>query len=197
MAELLTDTPTASSLGMGDVFFAVFKHKWKILVATLIGFLAAFAVLTFYAPVYESHAKLLVRYVLERTPIDPDAGSGKSSDNVIGSEVEILTSWDLAMQVAEAIGPNRLLPASSGAASKTEAASTVSAGLTVLAGRGSNIIFVAYANPDPELATLVLEELLNRYFTKHLEVHRSAGAFDFVTQQTDQVRTRLNEIVDP
>ena len=181
---------------MGDVFFAVFKHKWKILVATLIGFLAAFAVLTFYAPVYESHAKLLVRYVLERTPIDPDAGSGKSSDNVIGSEVEILTSWDLAMQVAEAIGPNRLLPASGGAASKTEAASTVSAGLTVQAGRGSNIIFVAYANPDPDLATLVLEELLNRYFTKHLEVHRSAGAFDFVTQQTDQVRTRLNEIED-
>ena len=47
---------------MGDILFAVFKHKWKILVGALIGFLAAFAVLTFYAPVYESHAKLLVRY---------------------------------------------------------------------------------------------------------------------------------------
>ena len=55
---------------------------------------------------------------------------------------------------------------------------------------------MAYSNPDPELATLVLEELLNRYFTKHLEVHRSAGAFDFVTQQTDQVRARLNETED-
>src|SRR5205814_8550226 len=29
-----------------------------------------------------------------------------------------------------------------------------------------------------------------------LEVHRSAGAFDFVTQQTDQVRARLNQTED-
>src|SRR5438094_1235473 len=31
---------------------------------------------------------------------------------------------------------------------------------------------------------------------KQLEVHRSAGAFDFVAQQTDQVRTRLNQTED-
>ena len=46
------------------------------------------------------------------------------------------------------------------------------------------------------MATLVLQELLSRYFVKHLEVHRSAGAFDFVTQQTDQVRSRLNQTED-
>ena len=49
---------------------------------------------------------------------------------------------------------------------------------------------------DPQIATLVLQELLSRYFVKHLEVHRSAGAFDFVTQQTDQVRARLNQTED-
>ena len=37
---------------------------------------------------------------------------------------------------------------------------------------------------------------MSRYFVKHLEVHRSAGAFDFVTQQTDQVRARLNQTED-
>ena len=197
MAELLTDTPNTSTLGLGDIFYALFKHKWKILICALIGFIAALSVHNFYSPVYESHAKLLVRYVLERTPIDPvDATSGKTSDNVIGSEVEILTSWDLAMSVVDAIGVKRLLPESGGAASKTEAAATISSGLSVGAGRGSNIIFVAYSNPNPELATLVLDELLSRYFTKHLEVHRSAGAFDFVTQQADQVHTRLNETED-
>ena len=49
---------------------------------------------------------------------------------------------------------------------------------------------------DPQLARLVLQELLSRYFVKHLEVHRSAGAFDFVTQQTDQVRAHLNQTED-
>ena len=33
-----------------------------------------------------------------------------TTDKVIGAEIEILTSWDLAMQVAQAIGPKRLLP---------------------------------------------------------------------------------------
>src|SRR4029077_12339380 len=37
---------------------------------------------------------------------------------------------------------------------------------------------------------------LSRYFVKHLEVHRSAGAFDFVSQQSDQVRARLNQTED-
>ena len=52
---------------------------------------------------------------------------------------------------------------------------------------------VSYKNQDPELATLVLKELLARYFTKHLEVHRSADAFNFVSQQSDEIRARLNQ----
>ena len=31
MPEGLTDTPTTSSLGLGDIFFALFKHKWRYL----------------------------------------------------------------------------------------------------------------------------------------------------------------------
>ncbi len=97
--------------------------------------------------------------------------------------------------MAEAIGPKRLLR-SEAAPSKEAAAGIVSKGLKAASRTGSSIIYVEYQNRDPELATLVLNELLNRYFIKHLEVHRSAGAFDFVSQQTDQVRTRLNQTED-
>ena len=194
-SDALTDSPQ-SGFGPRDIVYALLKHKWLIVVGAIIGVVAGAMVKARYTPVYESNAKLLVRYIVERTPIDSvDATSGKSSENVIGSEMEILTSWDLATQVADAVGVQRLVPNSPGA-SKTDAALTVSSGLRVSAGRGSNIIFVSYTNADLELARLVLDELLNRYFTKHLEVHRSAGAFDFVTQQTDQVRTRLNETED-
>ena len=68
--------------------------------------------------------------------------------------------------------------------------------MSAVSTKGSNIIFVSYKNRDPQIAPLVLQELLSRYFIKHLEVHRSAGAFDFVTQQTDQVRARLNQTED-
>src|SRR5256886_4572336 len=191
-----------SSLNISDILSALFKHKRNILVCVAAGLVAATAVYLFYPPVYQSEAKLLVRYVLERSGIEPiesargSAGLGQASENVLGSEVEILTSWDLAVQAAEAIGPNRVLPHASGTPSKEAAAKVITTGLEVGVHKGSNIIFVAYKSHDPSLATIVLRELVNRYFNKHLEVHRSIGAFDFVTQQTDQVRSRLNQTED-
>ncbi len=202
MAEIRREMQHHSSVKLGDILFVLFKRKWTVILCALLGIIAAAAVYFLYPPVYESQAKLLVRYVLERSAVDPIEGakpagsSSNDTDRVIGAEIAILTSWDLAVQVAQAIGPKRLLPASGQAATENAAAATVSSGLSVLSGKGSNIIFVSYKNPDPQIATLVLQELLSRYFVKHLEVHRSAGAFDFVTQQTDQVRARLNQTED-
>src|SRR6266487_2465915 len=202
MAEIRRETQQHSGLNLSAILFALFKRKWTILICAAVGIIAAAVAYFFYPPVYESDAKFLVRYVLERSAVDPIEGakpSGTSSndvDKVIGAEIAILTSWDLAVQVAEAIGPKRLLPSSGAAATETAAAGVVSSGLSATTTRGSNIIFVSYKNHDPQIAPLVLQELLSRYFIKHLEVHRSAGAFDFVTQQTDQVRARLNQTED-
>ncbi len=194
---------------MHNVLSALFKHKKKILLVTVAGLLAAAAVHFLYPPVYESDAALLVRYVLDRSVVDPvpgasgrdsenaagSTGSSKTTDTVIDAEVQILKSWDLAVQVAEALGAKRVLP-NAKAPTTGAAAGTIFSGLQTVTKKNSNIILVSYTDPHPEVATLVLNELVNRYFTKHLEVHRSAGAFDFVTQQTDQVRTRLNQTED-
>src|SRR5947208_5462109 len=217
MAETRREPQHHSGIHLSDILFALFKRKWTIILCALLGIIAAATFYFLFPPVYESQAKLLVRYVLERSAVDPIDGTkptfqtSNDSDRVIGAEIEILTSWDLAMQVAQAIGPKRLLPPATdlltkvahaigvqppSAAAETEAAGAISSDLKVISTKGSNIIFVSYKNRSPEMATLVLQELLSRYFVKHLEVHRSAGAFDFVSQQTDQVRTRLNQTED-
>jgi len=207
-----------SGIHLSDILFALFKRKGTIILCAVVGIIAAAAFYFFYPPVYESQAKLLVRYILERSAVDPieaekaAAASSNYTDRVIDAEIEILTSWDLAVQVAQAIGPKRLLPPAtdpltkvahaiglkppSAAATEGEAARSIILNLKVISNKGSNIIFVSYKNDNPEMATLVLQELLSRYFVKHLEVHRSAGAFDFVTQQTDQVRARLSQTED-
>jgi uncharacterized protein involved in exopolysaccharide biosynthesis/Mrp family chromosome partitioning ATPase len=201
MAEIRRETQHHSGMKLGDILFALFKRKLTIVVCAALGILAAAALYRFYPPSYESQAKLLVRYVLERSGVDPveaekaATASNNEGDRVIGAEMEILTSWDLAMEVAHAIGPKRLLP-SAKAPTDNDAAGSVISGLKVISNKGSNIILISYKNRNPEIATLVLQELLSRYFVKHLEVHRSAGAFDFVTQQTDQVRARLNQTED-
>ena len=196
--------PEPSKLNLNNILFAIFKWKRTILGFAAFGIIAAAGVYFFYPAVYESDARLLVRYVLERSGFDPiDAMSGESgrggtgltTDGVMAAEVSILTSWDLSVQVAEALGPNRVLPDTK-APTVVGAAAAINSGLSTTTSKGSNIIGVAYQNRKPEVATAVLNELVNRYFTKHLEVHRSAGAFDFVSQQSDQIRARLNQTED-
>jgi uncharacterized protein involved in exopolysaccharide biosynthesis len=105
--------PHESNLNRNDILFALFKHKRKIIACGLAGLVAATGVYFLYPPVYESQAKLLVRYLVERSSVDAIDNSGsaggvtRTAENVLGSEVEILTSWDLAVQVADAIGPKR------------------------------------------------------------------------------------------
>ena len=224
MAEIRRETQHPSGMKLGDILFALFKRKRTIIVCAVVGIIAAAAVYFLFPPSYESQAKLLVRYVLERSGVDPaeaagaaaQSGNQAQADRVIGAETEILTSWDLAIQVAEALGPQRLLPppqdlfshvvqavglkrllpSSGPSATVAEAAGSIASGLKVVSDKGSNIILISYKNRNQEIAPLVLQELLSRYFVKHLEVHRSAGAFDFVAQQTDQVRARLNQAED-
>src|SRR5438445_1194046 len=224
MAEIRRETQHPSGMKLGDILFALFKRKRTIIVCAVVGIIAAAAVYFLFPPSYESQAKLLVRYVLERSGVDPaeaagaaaQSGNQAQADRVIGAETEILTSWDLAIQVAEALGPQRLLPppqdlfshvvqavglkrllpSSGPSATVAEAAGSIASGLKVVSDKGSNIILISYKNRNPEIAPRVLQELLSRYFVKHLEVHRSAGAFDFVAQQTDQVRARLNQAED-
>jgi succinoglycan biosynthesis transport protein ExoP len=189
-------------LTRNDFLYALFRHKKMIGILTLLGLLAAGAFYFLFPPLYESQAKLLVRYVLDRSAVDSIDGNTSSTasssaiDTIIGAEVAIITSWDLAVQVADGIGPKRLLPHSSVPPTKEAAAKVITENLLVTATKNSNIILVSCRNRDPELATLVLNELLSRYFVKHLEVHRSAGAFDFVSQPTDQVRSRLDQTED-
>jgi uncharacterized protein involved in exopolysaccharide biosynthesis len=59
-----------SSIDSGEVMFLLMKHRWKIILCTLAGLLAAGILYLNHQPPYESQARLLVRYVLERSPID-------------------------------------------------------------------------------------------------------------------------------
>ncbi len=199
MPELRSDAQP-SGVNLKDIVSAIFKHRWKVLLCALAGIIGAATLFVVQPPLYESQAKLLVRYVVDRSAIDPvesaasaPSTTGRFSDNLINSEVEILTSQDLARQIAESIGFERLTAKTGLPPTRSAATYVIVSGLTVTARKGSNVITVSYKNRNPELSTVVLDEFVNRYFNKHLEVHRSAGAFDFVTQQTDQVRAGLNQ----
>ena len=178
-----------------DAVTIVFKHKWKILICTVAGLATAAGFYYTNAPLYESDAKLLVKYVVERSLVDSAGSSGgndanRPSDTVLNSEVEIFNSWDLFEQVAAAIGANRICPQVKDATNDV-AARAIAKGLTVTVVPDTTIIVVAFKSPDPALAPDVLQALLDAYFQRHLDIHRSRQVFEMVSQQTDLVRGEL------
>ncbi len=184
-------------MGLNDLLFIFFKHKRMILRSAVLGVIAALAVYFFSPPPYESQSKLLVRYVLDRSMVDPQESQVKTldanyNDNLIAAEKEILSSWDLATQVTEFLSAEGFLPESN--FDQDKAARNFLLGLSVTGSKGSNVLSVSFKNRDPRIAQRALEELINRYFVKHLEVHRSAIAFDYVTKETALVQARLKQI---
>lgn len=182
---------------MHDLLYILYKHKGKILIFSILGFAASAAVYWNREPLYESQAKLLVRYVLNRNTVDPFQSQmnpgGGPGDQVINTEMEILKSEDLALAVAAGVGVDRLLPEAGGTAAVADAAGVILGNLEVTAVPLNNVIYLNYGNPDPELSPVILKELVTQYFVKHLEIHRSAAAFDVVAKQADEVRLQLRQ----
>ena len=192
-------TPVKEGFGVQDVLYVLFKHKWLILLFSLLGFGAATAAFLTQKPIYQSKAKLLVRYIRETGTVDPfedmqsPVGGGKAGNSVIDTEIEILNSADLALDVADAVGVGRLLPEAGAAATLSEAAGLVSAGFEVEPGHSSNVIYVSYRHGNSQMSKDVLTHLVDRYFKKHLEIHRSAAAFDVVAKQLEDARGELKQ----
>lgn len=188
-----------SGFNVRDILFVLFKHKWKIMFFSLLGFGGAGAMVykAMQEPSYETQAKLLVRYVLERSSVDPyeakmDVGGNRGMD-VMDAEIEIIRSADLALEVAKKIGPEKVLPDAEEPPTETAAAIKIMEHLDVAATRGSNVIHLGYRDGDPQLAVTVLRQLIETYFEKHLQIHRSTGAFEEVERQTELARSRLSQ----
>jgi succinoglycan biosynthesis transport protein ExoP len=186
-----------SGLSLYDILFMLFRHKWKILLCAAAGALAAAAVFLLSPPVYQSEAKLFVRYVVDKSAVDGLDAQIKTpnamTDSLINSEVEILASSDLAREVAQAIGVERLMPGTGAKATIEGATQTIYGGLNISVLKGTNIISINFKSGDSQLPMPVVQELVKRYFDKHLEIHRSVGAFDFVTKETEELQNQLNQ----
>lgn len=191
------------SIQLGDIYYTLFRHKWKIILTSLAGIALALGFYKLVPPPYASEAKLFIRYVIteNKAPgVNRDDSVTKSPDQrgetIIKSELEILTSLDLAQEVAKAIGPEKVLGQSTGSASDDLFAASVliQGNLVVEVPPNSSVIRLAFYHSNPVTAQVVLKELVASYLKKHREIHRAAGMVnDFLNQETDQLRRRLSD----
>jgi uncharacterized protein involved in exopolysaccharide biosynthesis/Mrp family chromosome partitioning ATPase len=192
----------APAMAPGDIYFILFRHKWKIILLSLAGLAAAGAYWWYCPPPFQSEAKLFVRYVLDSRSVstDPKNAQMTSPDtmgqSIINSEMEILTSFDLAEQAAKDIGPGKILAKDGGGNDPVKAAEVIRKNLVVDAPKQDSVIHLAYRSADPAVVQPVLSEIISDYLDKHLQVHESSMSDDYLAQETAQLRSQIDETED-
>src|ERR1035438_3412222 len=175
---------TPAGITPADIYFVVFRHKWKILVLTLLGVAAAAFFYFTHQPLYQSQAKIDILYVTQVHAGNPaDRSSSMTSlldlsQNAMNSEMEILTSYDLAAKVATNFGPDKILAKLGGGSNATAAAMVVNSHLKVESMKDSSVVYVTFSHPDPDLVRPVLAEIIADYKDKHVRVHSKIGMTD-------------------
>ncbi len=203
------ETRTVHSLR--DLYYILFRHKWAVILFFL-AVMVTTVVGTFLGDkIYQSEAKLLIRLGRASVTLDPTVETGQKPivnvgqdrQNEMNSELEILTSREVAEKVVKSLGIDSILdgiyaePAEqddSGAGEKQlknidKATNKLMRNLTVDVVKQSNIIQIVYDALDPKLAQMVLKKLIDFYLSKHISVHRTRGSHDFFKDQ----KANLNE----
>jgi uncharacterized protein involved in exopolysaccharide biosynthesis len=195
-----------NSISLRDGASALFRRRGLVLFVFLAVVIST-AVVTFLLPnKYESRMKILVKNQRVDVAITPEATSGapagvdaEVSENVINSEIELLTSRDLLTQVAKETGLAQAQPTAFWKKSLPEAdriekaAADLAKDLVIAPVKKANVISISYSANSPELAATVLKKLGDLYLEKHLKLHHPTGASDFFKDKADQYETQLHD----
>lgn len=191
------ETPTGGGLGVDDVFFTLFRHKWLILTFVGLGVVAAVAVRFVQPPLFKSMAKLNVPYVVETKAVNtanPETQiitTGSGGLAVMESEIEILKSLDLAILVAEIVGPETVLARKGGGSNRMAAAGVIASGMIVNPTKTATIT-VTFQDSDREIVQPVLNAVIKAYAAKHRQVHSGEGVWDgYYGKQRDDWSKKL------
>lgn len=187
-----------------DFLNILFKHKAKVLVIFLTTIAAVTAGSFLIPPTYEAKSTLLVKFgreLIYRPEVGERSTDTRSivplNEEVINSEIQILTSQDLIEKVIntvkiENLYPNLIgnqpgkIPPMAAAIHKFEKA------LSVEGIKKSSIIQVNFQHRDPATAARVVNLLTELLKEKHLRVYSDTKS-TFLEQQLQTFEQRLKE----
>jgi uncharacterized protein involved in exopolysaccharide biosynthesis len=186
---------------MRDYLTVIFKHKSKILIV----FLATVITVTIGAllipKVYEAKSSLMIKAGREYS-YRPEVGELRqelrvSSEEIINSEVQILTSKDLVEKAISNIGveniypelvetpPEKITPLEAAVLKLREQVS-------VRGIKNSKVIEISFQHGDPEIAARFVNQLVELFKEKHLQVFSNPKS-SFIEEQLTVYSQRLTE----
>ena len=179
----------------GDVVTLLWGERTLMLlvfVAILaLGVAAAMTIKTVYAAQSSVLVRLGQEYVYQPVAGDAARGAIPESDAVVQSEVEILSSAQLKQQVIEKIGIARIYPkigvgydSAAPDARRVMMGRAIAAmdkGLKIVSTPGAPVVRITFQHPDPQMAALALNTLLDQYL-----VYRRSVLLDQTAPLEDQ-----------
>jgi polysaccharide biosynthesis transport protein len=181
-------TPPPATMTVRDVYYVLFRHKWLITILAGIGVVGSLALYFLWPFPYTSEAKIFVRYIQEVTgPSDLDTSAKVRTPDyqgtgILNTELQILTSQNLAFQVASNLGPEKILGKGSDPSNFLAAASFISLHLKAEVQKDCDVIFVYFSANDPTVVQPILNELIADYKLGYFEIHLAPGVSDSYLQ---------------
>ncbi len=191
----------AGGIGLEDIYYTIFRHKWMILAFLCAGVVAALLVPIVKPAPYVSWVKVMVPYVVNSKSAAAITGSAAEitptampGQGAIASEVEILKSANVATKAAEVVGPAKILAKFGGGSDVEAAAGVVLAGIDVENPRGTDILVISFKHPDRRVAQETLSAVLAAYKKHNLEVRMGGSEMDeYFQKQIDQEQVKLTQ----
>jgi uncharacterized protein involved in exopolysaccharide biosynthesis len=187
-----------------DVLAILFKHKYKILISFVVIAIGTVVMAFLMAPpkLFVARAVLMVKFGREFTSVS-EVGQDRQSISqsaIITTEMQILTSADIAGKVVEAMGPYTLYPdlaksQVSGKALLEVAATQFRQNVFVKDVKGSNLIEVYFRHENPVIAAKAANLVTEVFQEKHLQVFSDKKS-PFLDEQQQAYKEKLKESED-
>jgi len=157
-----------------DILTILFKHKYKILIIFLATVITVTVGSFLLPPTYEAKSSLLVKFGREYV-YRPEVGERSSNvgliplnqEEVINSEIQILTSRDLVEKVINTLGIEKIYPdllekPPEGIPPLEVAIRNFEKTLSVEGVKKSNVIQVSFQHREPQVAANAVNVLVDR-----------------------------------
>jgi uncharacterized protein involved in exopolysaccharide biosynthesis len=207
------DSQLPHGASLRNFLYILFKRKLQI----LIFFFATICMVTIgtflVQPTYKTTSQIQFKIGREHlsVPTVPSSSNNPvitlNHEKQLNSEIEILKSPSLALEVVKALGAGTIYPnlgeqpKGALANQKAESASQSSPAqeavlklvkdLEVGAVKKSNVIKVSYKNKNPQVAASVLNSLVSLFLDRHLAVYKNPEKYAFFEEQSRILKNQL------
>jgi succinoglycan biosynthesis transport protein ExoP len=183
-----------AQMSLDDIYFILFRHKWKIIICFLLGVGVAVALYLTKSILYQSEAELLIQFITE-TPTTPGESSSQlrpaGGDSIIDSQIQILKSMDISDKVVDDIGAEKILAMWGGGKDRETAALLVNQHFFVDANPKSVVLHLVFEHPDRTLVQPILNSIIENYHAKQKDIYNIAGS-PFLTQEKEDYANKLD-----